>query len=66
MPTLPYLKVLLNNSANLDPSKNMKACEDFFLTVLHAHVLAAADHLMEMCSLTARRSPRRLLSDFKL
>ena len=32
---------------------------------LHAHVLAAADYLMEMCSLTARRSPKRLLSDFK-
>ena len=50
------MKVLLNNSANLDPSKNMKACEDFFLTVLHAHVLAAADYLTEMCCLTASSS----------
>ena len=46
--TLPHLKVLLNNSANLDPSKNMKACEDFLLTVLHAHVVAAADYLIEV------------------
>ena len=50
---LAHLKVLLNYSANLDPFKNMRACEDFFLTVLHAHVLAAADYLTEMCCLIA-------------
>ena len=45
--TLPHLKILLNCAINLDPAKNMKACEDFFLTVLHAHVIAAANHLLE-------------------
>ena len=45
--TLPHLKILLNCSTNLDPSKNMKACEDFFLTVLHAHVVAVAEYLIE-------------------
>ena len=45
--TLPQLKVLINRSANLDPSKNMKGCEDFLLTVLHAHTVAAARYLME-------------------
>ena len=45
--TLPHLKILLNCATNLDPAKNMKACEDFFLTVLHAHVIAAANHLLE-------------------
>lgn len=45
--TLPQLKVLINCSANVDPSRNMKACEDFLLTVLHGHVVAAASYLME-------------------
>lgn len=45
--TLPQLKVLINCSGNLDPTKNMKGCEDFLLTVLHAHTVAAARYLMD-------------------
>ena len=45
--TLPQLKVLINCSTNLDPSKNMKGCEDFLLTVVHVHTVAAARYLLE-------------------
>ena len=40
------MKILLNNAATLDPAKNVKACEDFLLTVLHAYVVAAAKQLL--------------------
>ena len=36
------MKILLNFAASVDPDVNMKGCEDFFLTVLHAHIIAAA------------------------
>ena len=32
----------------LDPEDNMKAAEDFLLVVLHAHVVAAANELMQL------------------
>jgi len=35
----------LNNAANLDPAKNMNACEDFLNIVLHSHVVGAAKFL---------------------
>ena len=44
--TLSQLKVLINNSANIDPAKNMKGCEDLFLIALHAHVTAAAKSIL--------------------
>ena len=31
---------------NTDPSKNMKACEDFMLIVLHSHTVAASKHIL--------------------
>ena len=34
----------------MDPSKNMKGCEDFLLIVLHAHVVAAAKYLIRISS----------------
>ena len=41
-------KVLfLNVVTSVDPEKNMKGCEDFLLIVLHAHVVAAGNKLME-------------------
>ena len=35
----------MNNAANLDPAKNMNACEDFLNIVLHSHVVGAAKFL---------------------
>ena len=40
--TLPQLKALINCTANINPTKNMKGCEDF-LTVLHAHICIAKE-----------------------
>ena len=40
--TLSQLKNFINYSVNTDPSKNMKACEDFMLIVLHSHTVAAS------------------------
>ena len=45
--TLLQLKILINCSGNLDPTKNMKGCKDFMLTVLHAHTVVAARYLMD-------------------
>ena len=45
--TLSQFKVLLNVATSVDPEKNMKGCEDFLLIVLHAHVVAAGNKLME-------------------
>jgi len=39
--------VLINVAANIDPTKNMKGCEDFMLTVLHAHVVSAAKVILK-------------------
>ena len=36
------MKILLNFASSVDPDVNMKGCEDFFLIVLHAHIIAAA------------------------
>ena len=44
--TLSQLKILINNSANTDPAKNMKSCEDLLLITLHAHVTAAAKSIL--------------------
>lgn len=42
--TLFQLKNLVNRSAvPTDPGSNMKAAEDFFLTVLYAHIISAAE-----------------------
>lgn len=43
---MPQLKVIINCAGNLDLTKNMNGCEDFLLTVLHAHTVAAARYLM--------------------
>jgi len=45
--TLFQLKILLNNVATLDPVKILHACEEFFELVLHAHVVAAGNHLSQ-------------------
>ena len=44
--TLSQLKILINNSVNTNPAKNMKACEDLLLITLHAHVTAAAKSIL--------------------
>ena len=44
--TLPQLKALINCTANINPTKNMKGCEDFLQTVLHAHIICAAKNIM--------------------
>ena len=44
--SLPQLKQLIHCTANLDPTKNMKGCEDFLTTVLHAHVVSAAKEIL--------------------
>lgn len=44
---MSQLKVLLNFAASVDPDNNMKGCEDFFLIILHAHVIAAANKVTE-------------------
>ena len=42
----PYqLQKLINKRNVKDPSKHFAACEEFFLLVVEAHVLAAAQHL---------------------
>ena len=43
---LSQLKALINFSTNIDPSKNIKAFEDFLLITLHAHVVAAAKSIL--------------------
>ena len=43
---MAQLKILINNSANIDPEKDMKACEDFFRVSLYAHVIAAAKSIL--------------------
>ena len=43
---MPQLKVLVNFAAKVDPEKCMKGCEDFFLMILHAHVVAAAKEIL--------------------
>jgi len=43
--SLLQLKHLIYCTANLDPTKNMKGCEDFLTTVLHAHVISAANEI---------------------
>lgn len=43
---MSQLKVLVNYSANTDPSKNLKACEDLLLITLHAHVVAATKNIL--------------------
>ena len=47
--SLPQLKVLINCTANIDPTKNIKGCKDFMLTVLHAYVIAAAKKILLEC-----------------
>lgn len=37
---------MLNIAASVDPEKNMNGCEDFFLIVLHAYVVAAGRKLL--------------------
>ena len=44
--SLPQLKQLIHCTANLDPTKNMKGCEDFLNTVLHAHVVSTAKEIL--------------------
>ena len=44
--SLPQLKHLIHCTANLDPTKNMKGCEDFLTTVLYAHVISAANEIL--------------------
>ena len=44
--TIAHLKILINNSANIDPSKDLNACEDFFLVTLHAHIITAARSIL--------------------
>ena len=44
--TLPQLKILINCAANLDPTKNMKGCEDFLYTVLCSHIICAAKTIL--------------------
>ena len=39
------MKILLNNAANLDPAKNMNACEDFLTIILYSHVIGVAEFL---------------------
>jgi len=46
--SLPQLKQLIHCTANLDPTKNMKGCEDFLTTVLYAHVISAAKQYCRM------------------
>ena len=31
----------------MDPELNMKGCENFFLIILHAHIIAAAKTIMQ-------------------
>ena len=46
--TLYQLRNLLNRTAiNVDPSKNMKATEDFLTVVLNGYIIAGATKLME-------------------
>jgi len=40
------LKILINNSANIDSAKNMKGCEDLLLITLHSHVITAAKSIL--------------------
>ena len=46
--TMYQLRNLLNRTVvPANPEKNMKAAEDFLLLLVHAHVVAAAEQLME-------------------
>ena len=46
--TLWQLRNFLERSAvMLDPSRNVKAAEDFLTLILHAHVITAAETLSE-------------------
>ena len=43
--TLYQIKNLVNRrNVKADPSKNVNASEDFFLMVVHTHIIAAAMH----------------------
>ena len=44
--SLPQLKQLIHCTTNLDPTKNMRGCEDSLTTVLHAHVISAAKEIL--------------------
>ena len=48
----PYFssRFYFNNSATIDPIKNLKAFEDFFEVMLHAHVVAAENYLLQQKS----------------
>lgn len=46
--TLCQLKHLINRTAvPVDPSHNMKAAEDFLTVVMHAHIIAACDVILQ-------------------
>ena len=44
--TLSQLKNLINYSVNTDLSKNMKACENLMLIVLHSHTISASKSIL--------------------
>ena len=50
--TMYQLKNLVNRFVPSDPSDNVKASEDFFLLLIHAHVLAAARFLYSLNTTT--------------
>ena len=45
---MSQFKCLLSYAGPVDPDSSMKACEDFFLIVLHAHVVSAAKRLLSL------------------
>lgn len=62
--TLFQLKQLVNRSAvHADPGKDLKAAEDFFMTVWDAHIVAAAQCLMSSQSFSSVSTLSRAIID---
>ena len=62
--TLYHIRNLVNRSnVNADPSKNVNSSEDFFLMVVHSHIIAASMQNLGMDSPNATPSTQLLLDD---
>lgn len=65
--TLFQLRNLLNRSSVCsDPEKNMKSCEDFLLVVLHAHVVSAANAILQLRDVNLKMLSKSIVSNYVL